>query len=64
MENLLFILIPLGLAFVFREVVCWYWKINEHLEATREIRDQLKQTHETLEDMHMAIRDMARGGGA
>ena len=26
---------------VFREVVCWYWKINEGLELLRQIRDRL-----------------------
>ena len=27
---------------VFREVVCWYWKINVRIELLTEIRDLLK----------------------
>lgn len=39
---------------VIREVVCWYWKINEHLEEQQkqteileEIRDILKNNKST-----------------
>jgi hypothetical protein len=39
-------LIVLGIIVVlfllFREVVCWYWKINRRLEMLTEIRDLLK----------------------
>ena len=27
---------------VFREVLCWYWKINKNIELLLEIRDLLK----------------------
>lgn len=41
-------LVITGLAVTFivfligREVVCWYWKINKHIELLEEIRDLLK----------------------
>ena len=28
---------------VFREIVCWYWKINQHLENQRTIISKLDQ---------------------
>lgn len=43
------VLVVLGIAFlsfvVFREVVCWYWKINEAVELLREIRDSLQRNN-------------------
>lgn len=37
----LFVLIALVMFLLFREVICWYWKINEGLELLQEIRDRL-----------------------
>jgi hypothetical protein len=37
--SFLFILV---MFLVFREVVCWYWKINLRIELLTEIRDLLK----------------------
>jgi hypothetical protein len=37
--SFLFLLV---LFLVFREVVCWYWKINVRIELLTEIRDLLK----------------------
>jgi hypothetical protein len=34
--------IVLGLFLLFREVVCWYWKINEGIALLSEIRDLLR----------------------
>ena len=28
---------------IFREIVCWYWKINQHLENQRTIISKLDQ---------------------
>lgn len=43
---LLTILISLGITLVlfliFREYICWYWKVNETLCVLRDIRDLLK----------------------
>lgn len=30
--------------FIFREVVCWYWKMNETVSLLTEIRDLLKSS--------------------
>ena len=30
---------------VFRELVCWYWKINAGLEVLTEIRDIMKKAN-------------------
>ena len=39
---LLVVLIVLAVIFlVLRELVCWYWKINEHIALLTEIRDLL-----------------------
>jgi hypothetical protein len=27
---------------ICREIVCWYWKINESIAVLKEIRDQLR----------------------
>ena len=44
--NLLPILASLAvIAIIFlvcREIVCWYWKINERLEMQREIRNEVR----------------------
>jgi hypothetical protein len=32
---------------IFREIVCWYWKINRGLELLVEIRDLLRQSATT-----------------
>lgn len=43
MDNLfMWVLISIVAFFVFREVVCWYWKINETIYLLEEIRDLLK----------------------
>jgi len=43
MENLImWIITSIVLFFVFREVLCWYWKINEAVSVLKEIRDLLK----------------------
>ncbi len=31
----------IALFLIFRELVCWYWKINEGLKLLQEIRDLL-----------------------
>jgi hypothetical protein len=32
-----------GLFILLREIVLWYWKINEHIEIAKESRDYLKE---------------------
>lgn len=36
-----FVLIAIIISLVFREVICWYWKINRNVELLIEIRDLL-----------------------
>jgi hypothetical protein len=43
MEILAVILVILVVFLVFREVNCWYWKINKGLAVLEDIRDLLKQ---------------------
>ncbi len=43
--SFLFILIIVFL--ILREVVCWYWKINESLSVLKEIRDLLKVSQDS-----------------
>lgn len=38
----LIIVISVVVFLIAREVVCWYWKINENVALLREIRDLLK----------------------
>ena len=37
------IVIIVAIFFLCRELMCWYWKINEHLRVQTEIRDLLKK---------------------
>ena len=39
---LISLLVILVVFLILREVVCWYWKINETLSVLKEIRDLLK----------------------
>ena len=34
--------ILIALFLIFRQVVCWYWKINDRIELLTEIRDELR----------------------
>lgn len=47
MESMLNQIQYLAIAFVifaiFRELICWYWKINEATELLREVRDILRE---------------------
>jgi len=36
------IAIILFIFLIIREIICWYWKINERTELLREIRDLLR----------------------
>lgn len=40
---LVYLAIVIVIFLIFRELVCWYWKINASLEVLREIRDLLKE---------------------
>lgn len=37
------ILLIIVLFFICRELMCWYWKINKHLENQNKIIDLLQQ---------------------
>lgn len=37
------IVVVLGVLSVIRELVLWYWRINEHIEIAKESRDYLKE---------------------
>jgi hypothetical protein len=39
---LVVLLISTVLFLIFREVICWYWKINERLSELRQIRSTLE----------------------
>lgn len=41
---LITLLIIIVVFLILREVVCWYWKINETLSVLKEIRDLLKSS--------------------
>ena len=51
--NALVILAILFLLFlIFRELVCWYWKINQSVALLTEIRDSLKQIENSERGTH------------
>ncbi len=42
-SGLIFLAILIVLFLVFRELVCWYWKINQNIALLTEIRDLLRE---------------------
>lgn len=40
----IFLVIIIVIFLICREIVCWYWKINETLSVLKEIRDLLKHS--------------------
>ncbi len=50
------ILILLVIFLILREVVCWYWKINETLSVLKQIRDLLaSMTPETADEIMQKV---------
>ena len=46
-------LLILGLiGLILRELICWYWKINEQLALLTEIRDLLKRQDSNVPDLN------------
>lgn len=47
MADLLIVLvITIAIFFLCRELMCWYWKINEHLENQKRIIEKLDKLEE------------------
>ncbi len=46
---LLYIFVVIALFLVFREIVCWYWKINDMVKNQNTQIDLLKQQNKYLE---------------
>lgn len=45
------IFIAISIAFIIcRELLCWYWKINEHLENQKTMISLLKRINEKLDN--------------
>lgn len=38
------------LFFLFRELLCWYWKINKHIQVEEEILETLKRIESKLDN--------------
>ena len=53
------LLILLVLFLIFREIVCWYWKINDQLGLLREIRDHMRLLTKDLQP-ELAVAGEAR----
>lgn len=43
MEYLLLLLLSVGIFILCRELICWYWKINQQVENQQEIIRLLKK---------------------
>ena len=43
MNNLIIILISVGVFLLLREVLCWYFKINEKLDVSKKILAELER---------------------
>jgi len=57
MENLLVaLLIVVAVILVCREIVCWYWKINE---ITRQLLDQQRSQRKLVEGIEAVNRNLA-----
>lgn len=42
-QLLIVLIITVAIFFLCRELMCWYWKINEHLENQRKILEKLEK---------------------
>lgn len=40
------VLFTILLFFLFREVACWYWKINKRLEIEQQILEELRKLND------------------
>lgn len=47
-----FIVISIGIFLICRELICWYWKINESLRVQKEIASKLDEIIGLLNDPH------------
>ncbi|TAK63639.1 MAG: hypothetical protein EPO24_04005 [Bacteroidetes bacterium] len=45
---LIYLLVGIGIFFLMREVVCWYWKVNETNSLLREILTELRKGNATI----------------
>jgi len=52
------ILIVLVLFFLVREILCWYWKINERLNRLDQIEKWTKKTYEVNVQIHDLLKDV------
>ena len=41
--TIIFVLVGIVIFVLIRELLCWYWKINEVVELLRAIRDRLPE---------------------
>lgn len=44
------VLFPLTLFLVLREIIMWYWKINERIDLMNSMLSELKSINEKLEN--------------
>lgn len=45
------LVIIIGILWICREIVCWYWKINDNIKLLTEIRDELKSMNRKTGEM-------------
>lgn len=49
LQGQLVVLAILAALFVLgRELVCWYWKINQHLDGQKELAEEVRKLREEL----------------
>jgi len=47
-QSLIVLVVLIAIFLIFRELVCWYWKINERLNCLKDIRDLLQKKHDLM----------------
>lgn len=48
----LLLTITIAVFFLCREIMCWYWKINEHLDNQKKIIEKLDKLDQVISELN------------
>lgn len=51
-EFILLLIITIAIFFLCREIMCWYWKINEHLDNQKKIIEKLDKLDQVISELN------------
>lgn len=50
-ELIIVLIVTIAIFFLCREIMCWYWKINEHLENQKKIIEKLDKLDQVISQL-------------